>query len=172
MRYAAFLRGINVGGHKQIKMEDLQKAFESLGFKSVKTYINSGNVIFDSESNFKDMIKKIENKINKRFGFNISVFLISINEIKQIIKSNPLKKIKKDEAMYVTFLPTNLKISTLPIKSSNNDVEVFSIKEGVAFSISRKVNGRYGFPNGFIEKKLKCPATTRNWNTINKIVNY
>ena len=117
MRYAAFLRGINVGGHAQVKMEDLRKIFESLGFKNVKTYINSGNVLFDAEGNSKNLIKKIENKISKFFGYKISIFLISIKEIERVIKSNPFKKIKKDEIAYVTFLPSDLKTPKLPIAS-------------------------------------------------------
>ncbi len=172
MRYAAFLRGINVGGHKQIKMESLREIFESLGFENVKTYINSGNVIFDAEDDSKDMVKKIENKISKVIGYEVAVFLKTIKEIQDIVKTNHFKKIKKDETAYVTFLPLELKAPKVPIASNNGDVEVLSLKNNVAFSISRKINGRYGFPNGLIEKKLKCLATTRNWNTINKIISY
>ena len=172
MRYAAFLRGINVGGHKQVKMEDLRKAFESLKFKNVKTYINSGNVLFDSEEKSDLIRKEIKDKLNKLLGYEIEVFIQNIKQLKNIIKLNPFKKAKKDEMKYATFLPSGLRISKLPISSQDNDVEVFFIKNDIAFSLSRKVKGKYGFPNGFIEKKFKVSATTRNWNTINKIINF
>ena len=105
-------------------------------------------------------------------GYEITVFLRGIKEIEKIIKKNPFNKIKKDEIIYATFLPSEFKAPKLPIKSPNNDIEVLEIKKGIAFSVSRKVKGRYGFPNGFIEKKLNIMATTRNWNTINKIIKY
>ena len=83
MRYIALLRGINVGGQKRIKMIDLKIAFESLNFKNVKTYIQSGNVIFDSDST--DTIKltnQIEKKISETFGFLVKTIIRTDEELR------------------------------------------------------------------------------------------
>ena len=76
-RYVALLRGINVGGKNKIPMAELKKGFEELGFEEVKTYLNSGNVIFSSDKEDVEKLKKqIETMINEQFGFEIPVFVI------------------------------------------------------------------------------------------------
>ncbi len=167
MKYIAFLRGINVGGKNIIKMEDLRKEYESLGFNNVKTYIQSGNVIFETkETNVQKLKKKIEESSKKCFGTEIITFLKTIEELKELIKLNPFKK---EERRYVTFIEQPIK-KQVPCFSSKKDVEIIAIKETTLFSYAHEVNGQAGFPNSFIEKEFKTQATTRNWNTIEKIV--
>ncbi|HLC50590.1 MAG TPA: DUF1697 domain-containing protein [Candidatus Nanoarchaeia archaeon] len=169
MKYIAFLRGINVSGQKLIKMEVLREIF-SAKFKNVKTYIQSGNVVFESNENADSVKEKSQNIIKKKLGHDVGVFIRTISQIEEIIRKNPFKKKKlsEDETAYVTLLPKNTKIKT-PMKSKNGDVEVFASADDAAFCISRKINGKGSFPNGFIEKELKIRATTRNWNTIENI---
>ena len=161
--YVAFLRGINVGGYKLIKMQELSKAFSSLGFKNVKTFIQSGNVIFDSE---KVDVNKIEEKLRKAFGYEIKVMLITIDELKGIIEYNPFKKIKGDAKLYVTFLSEAPK--NVPLESLKSEVEYFLIRNREVFAVLRK-GVKTRFSNNFIEKKLGVSATTRNWNVVRKI---
>ena len=171
--YLALLRGINVGGHKPVNMEELKKLFESLKFENVKTLINSGNVAFDSdEIKTETLSKKIKEKISTNLGYKVETFVLGIKTIEEILRLNPFRKIKKGDTAYVTFLPSGLTAPKLPLKSQNGDFEVLLIKNSAAFSVSRRVNGKSGYPNIFLEKTLKVPATTRNWNTINKIVRY
>jgi len=172
--YIAFLRGINVSGHKIIKMSDLAKMFTVLKFKNVKTYIASGNVLF--ESNEKDVSKleaKIEKEILKTFGFDVVVFVRTREELEKIVKLNPFAKIKIDKPkFYVLFMKENFTKLKLPFFSEKYAVEVIAMLENNFFCVARPdVIGSGGGANLFIEKEHRIPATTRNWNTIIKIMN-
>ena len=178
-RYVAFLRGINVGGARLIKMADLRDACTSLGFKNVKTYIQSGNVVFDSPETDPDLsglAKKIENKIRKSFGHEVPVALQTLDDLKAILKRNPFKRIQPsaEVMMFVTFLVAEPGGKPeLPLRSLTENLDVFQIKDRVAFILSRrKKNGWFGFPNNFVEQKLGVLATTRNWSTVRKIVDF
>lgn len=175
IRHVAFLRGINVSGQKLIRMEDLIQIFASMKFKNIKTYIQSGNVIFDStEKNTDVLTKKIEFGLNKSLGYKVTVLLRTMPELEEMVMSNPFKKIKTDENVkpYVTFLSEAPKIKhEPPFQSKQKDVEVFEIKNRDVFCLGLPLsNGRFGFPNAFIEKEFGVLATTRNRTTINKII--
>jgi uncharacterized protein (DUF1697 family) len=173
IKYVAFLRGVNVGGHKLIKMEELRRACASLGFKNVKTYIQSGNVIFEtSETSSHLLTARIEKELHRLLGYEVTVFLRTTLEVEEIVKHDPFKGLKfADVKMYVTFLSEELNARPkLPLLSSTKDVEVFQIRNREAFSLSRKKNGRFGFPNNLIEKELGVLATTRTWTTVGKII--
>lgn len=175
IRYVAFLRGINVSGQKIIRMEKLIQIFASLKLKNIKTYIQSGNVIFDStEKNTDVLTKKIEFGLNKSLGYKVTVLLRTMPELEKMVMSNPFKKIKTDENVkpYVTFLSEAPKIKwELPFQSKKKDIEVFEIKNRDVFCLGLPLpDGRFGFPNTFIEKEFNISATTRNWATVNKII--
>jgi uncharacterized protein (DUF1697 family) len=175
IKYVALLRGINVGGRKVIKMDALARVFVSLGFKNVKTYIQSGNVIFDGSATRPDvLVKKIEKKLHKSLGHEITVVLRTIVELEDILRRNPFKKIKPgDEVMmFVTFLAAEPGSQPkLPLQSLTENLEVVAIRDRAAFILCRrKKNGSFAFPNNFLEKQFGVPATTRNWTTVGKIV--
>jgi uncharacterized protein (DUF1697 family) len=93
--YAAFLRGINNLGQKPVKMDELKKAFESLGFKNVRTILASGNVVFDApKAGPRVLAETIEEKVKKRFGHEIVVLIRTIAELKRLADLNPFKGIK------------------------------------------------------------------------------
>jgi len=172
--YVAFLRGINVGGNKMIKMDALARAFQSLGFENVKTFIQSGNVIFDEAETDLDLLTtKIETKIHKTFGFEVTVILQTVAALQGILKRNPFKKVEpeSDVVMFVTFLSANPPAKPkLPLVFPTENVELIAIRDRAAFLLCRrKKNGMFGFPNALVEK-LGISATTRNWTTVNKIV--
>jgi uncharacterized protein (DUF1697 family) len=174
-KYVAFLRGINVGGKKLIRMEDLRRVFESLRFKNVRTFIQSGNVIFESsESNRAALTKKIEKNILKAFSHDVTVVLTTADELQAILKLNPFKKIKAgaDVMLFVAFMAAEPESKTkLPLRSSTENLDVLAITNCAAFILCyRKPNGMFSFPNNFLEKYFGVAATTRNWNTINRIV--
>src|SRR3972149_562241 len=103
--YITFLRGINVGGKNIIKMEELSRIFESFGFKNVTTYIQSGNVSFEtSKANAKTLTSKIEKGLRKALGYEVAVFVRSKGEMRALVKFDPFKHIKaSDKAKtYVT----------------------------------------------------------------------
>ncbi len=173
IRYVAFLRGINVSGQKIIKMEYLKEVFLSFGFKNVSTFIQSGNVIFDSdESDIHTLTNILEDNLLKTLGYKVQVIIRTFQELSDMVKSDPFKAFETVENIkfYVTFLSANPdREFVLPMISPKNDVEIFAINKLDFYCISKIQNGSYGFPNLFIEKEFRIPATTRNWNTICKI---
>jgi uncharacterized protein (DUF1697 family) len=176
-RYVAFLRGINVGGKRLIKMEDLRRVVESLGLKNVRTFIASGNVLFEtSQTNRTALARKIEKKLLTAFGHDVPVALLTVDELKDILRSGPFKKIKPsaDVMMCVTLLATEPKgRPKLPFHSAIENLEVLAIKNHAAFILCRrKKNGSFSFPNNFFEKEFGVVATTRQWNTISRIVDF
>jgi uncharacterized protein (DUF1697 family) len=167
MRYIAFLRAINVGGTGIISMEDLRSLFSKAGAKEVDTYIQSGNVKFEAQD-AKIVIKKVQASLNKRMGKEIAIIVRTIAELALLLKSRP-KEGTDTEKQYVVLLETAVR-SKVPLFSKNKDVEISSIIGKDALCISRQYKGKWGFPNKFVEDTFKIPATTRNWNTLEKIV--
>ena len=174
--YIAFLRGINVGGQKLIKMPELVRIFSAAGCKNVRTYQQAGNVIFESRSTSrKGLTKKIEASLEAGLGYRIPVAVRSVPELEQVIARNPFNKFNrsKDLMLLVVFLAEdpNPKPS-LPFISKSEKVEIFAMADGVAFVVARrKKNGWFGFPNGVVEKAFKVVATTRQWSTVQNVVN-
>ncbi len=174
MKYIALLRGINLGSHKRIKMADLVKAMELLGFKNVKTYLQSGNVIFEDDStNEAKIAENIGIKINQIFGFQVNVIIRTEDELENIVKGNPFAKdanIQPDK-LHVTFLsdmPDSETISDLDIKKDEN--EKFEVAGREVYLYCPNGYARTKLTNDVFEKKLNTTATTRNWKTTNKLL--
>jgi uncharacterized protein (DUF1697 family) len=173
-RYIAFLRAINVGGTKLIKMEELKQMFVSAKLNNVVTYIASGNVLFDSNEADEEKLKtKIEKHLQKSLGYEVDIFIRSIADIEAIMKSDPFKKRKPtdDARMYISFL------SGMPTKEQqkqfaalSNEVDAFFIKNRELYTLSYKSKGESILSDALIKKQLKLKATTRNWNTVQKVV--
>ena len=171
IKYAAFLRGINVGGHHIVKMEDLRRIFASMKFENVKTYIQSGNVIFETpETNTDTLAEKIERELRKSYDFEIKTMPRALAELEEIAAHNPFKD--AGAKIYITFLSAEpdaeLKDS---LASFGNDFEVFRFRNREMYCLIRPNNpAKELFSNNFIEKHLKVAATTRNVTTVNKIL--
>lgn len=168
-KYVAFLRAINVGGHTIIKMTDLKQMFESLGLENVQTYIQSGNVIFESaEANTASLEKQIESRIEQATGYKTKLFVRTIREVQAIANKSPFT-VKEDETAYVGFLkekPDKKHQETLlTFKSEADD---FAVKGREVYCL-RRDREKSVFSNNFIEKILKVPGTTRNMTVIRKI---
>ncbi len=106
--YIVLLRGINVSGQKKIKMDELKTMLEELKFKNIKTYIQSGNVVFRNieNANSKDIEFEIEEKIREKYGFEVKTFIKTLTELHEIIINNPfLKKSGRDINYYVYNFP-------------------------------------------------------------------
>lgn len=172
--FVAFLRGINVGGKNIIKMADLATSFTSLGFDHVKTYIQSGNVVFQAPSTDQLSIKNaIERKIESDFKLNIAVILRTKDEMEQLIASNPFydQKWGEDSKFYICFLEKEPDVHLqLPLKVEKEALVLTQILNKNAVVVSLPIGeGHYGFPNLFVEKEFKLLSTARNWNTVVKI---
>ena len=168
------LRGINVSGQKLIKMEALKRLYEALGFENVITYVQSGNVVFESESQHSTLIEQIlSDKIKDDFGYEVAVFVITVEQLSKIVERNPLVygTGKEVSSLYVTFL------SPYPDMIGKEDIEVKK-QEGEDIIFSNEAVYLY-CPNGYgttkltnklIESKLNVVATTRNWKTVNALL--
>lgn len=165
--YIALLRGINVGG-RTIKMSDLKIVFESLGFQEVKTFIASGNVLFNTnETNTEKLTAMIEETLKETFGFAIAIMLRTPKQMEKIVADAPFKEEQLDVKKYVTFLKTELTDSTISELQSNldNGERIYLHGTEIYFSIPAESI----FSNNWLEKAVKKSCTTRNWNTTRKL---
>jgi uncharacterized protein (DUF1697 family) len=172
MRYVALLRGINLGGKTMIKMDVLKAEFEDLGFKNVTSYINSGNLAFDTaKASEAKLSAKIEKAVEALVGRNVDVMIREQKDIERVIKGNPFDgEYGSHKEMHVLFLkdemPTEKK--ALLLESALKD-ERYKVKgreiychlpHGVANSLLTK---------GFFNKKPRVTYTGRNWRTVEKL---
>ena len=173
-KYIAFLRGINVGGHKLIKMDNLRGIFKSMGLSNIRTYIQSGNAGFETKESDKEHLKiKIEKHLKKKLGYHVPVLLRELSALENMLARDPFKGYTDNEQikLYVCFLekPPD-KIPILPLINQKEGLELIKIIKTDAYLISHPIKGRYGFPNNFIEQELQVISTARNWNTVVKII--
>ena len=182
MKYVALLRGINVSGKNMIKMETLRATFESLGFEDVKSYINSGNLIFNVGSQHvskglafeKELSTKIHDAIQKDFGFDISVIVRTMAEIEKIVAWDPFKgQFESHKDVHVFFLNDHLTDEQAALLiAQGNENELFAISgRHVACLLKIHITDS-AVGKGFIDKKLKVAATGRNWRAVNKLLEY
>jgi len=172
--YIALLRGINVAGQKKIKMDALKAVFEQMDLLNVRTYIQSGNVLFESgEKDEAALAKRIERGIEEAFGFQVPVVLRTEEQLADVVRRNPYELSGRPEtdSLYVTFLRTvpseEAVASCLALR---NEIDEFIIDGLEVFVLIHKSYGESKFSNNFMEKKLKTVATTRNWETVNKLL--
>jgi uncharacterized protein (DUF1697 family) len=172
--YISILRGINVSGHKMIKMEELKTLFLGLDLKNVSTYIQSGNIVFQfAPTKTETLSTLIEKKIEEKYKFDVPVITRKISEFKTVIDKNPfLKKRGIDtDKLHVTFL------NSIPKKENADAIKNFEAGADKFVLYNKEVyvycpNG-YGntkLNNNFFEKKLKVNATTRNLRTVGELI--
>ena len=167
--YISLLRGINVAGQKKILMADLKVLYEDLGFENVKTYIQSGNVVFNfKKTNKEDLENLIFDKIKDHYGFEVPNLILEGEEIENALESNPYKDVEKP---YFTFLSENPQQENIDEMSKHSfENEFYELKGKVIYSHYPNGAGRSKMTLNFFEKKLKVAATTRNWRTLNKLL--
>jgi uncharacterized protein (DUF1697 family) len=155
-------------------MDALRKSYENLGFHNVRTYVQSGNVIFTGKNKKpEELAQTITRQIEKDFGFDVPVIVLSIDKLKQIIESNPfVKDNNKDKTfLHVTFLsskPDKFDFNAIEEKKLND--EEISIADNAVYLYCPSGYGKSKLSNSFLETKLKVGATTRNWKTTNELL--
>ena len=169
--YIIFLRGINVGGHKKIKMQDLQQLFQSLGCSQVVTYIQSGNVVCKSKECDRQRLRLvIEGAISDRYGFEVKVFVKTHLELSNQLEQCPYQK-EDLQKIYFTFLsamPTDLQKNLL--LNLQYPPERYQLVDDVLVVYCENGYGKTKLTNTLFESKLKLTATTRNWNTLQALL--
>jgi uncharacterized protein (DUF1697 family) len=169
----SMLRGVNVGGHRKIKMDALRDLYVSLGLRNPQTYVQSGNVVFRTEAEgLVGLARRIEDAVEQRFGFRPGVILRTASDQRDAIARNPFARRHgvNPSKLLVIFL------ASPPSRETRN--EILSIKVNQE---EVRIDGRelyLYFPDGMgrskvwpaIEKALKKSGTGRNWNTVNKLL--
>ncbi|WP_284642861.1 DUF1697 domain-containing protein [Paenibacillus silviterrae] len=170
MIYIALLRGINVGGHKKIKMSELKEALEQAGLVRVQTYIQSGNVLFESEETEEVLQARMEQTIREAFGFEVSIMVRTLEEWRGILAQCPFDTEnelagKRVHAALLTAAPAASAVEALP--AWTHPIEKFHINgREIYFQFGEQMQDSK-LPNHLM--KLKQPMTLRNWNTMSKL---
>src|SRR6266700_1107293 len=167
------MRGINVGGQKIIRMENLRASFEALGFRRVRSYVQSGNVIFEAAKTLDNLSVIIGKKILGDYGFSVPVILRTADEVKKIVSGNPFLNEKGIDSskLHVTFLSAVTSEAALAkLDTLNENPDQFRIKGREVYLYCPNGYGRIKLSNAAFEKLLSVEATTRNWKTVNKLV--
>jgi uncharacterized protein (DUF1697 family) len=169
-KYVAFIRGINVGGIV-LTMADLKKILEYIGFSEVKTYIQSGNAIFESdEGNKRRMEAEISQEIKNKIDHDVVVIVKTIDELKRLVASHPLEDSGDQDKLYVTILSHDPAAPDIEIlMETMNEIDRHVVENRAVYSYYGEGYGTSKRSNNFIEKILKVSATTRNWNTMKAI---
>jgi uncharacterized protein (DUF1697 family) len=170
--YIALFRGINVGGSGILPMKDLVEILEAIDLEDVKTYIQSGNVVFrSSEDNAERIAAQISAAIRKRLGFEPQVLLLEPAELRRIIDANPFPEaIVEPKTLHLSFLasePDNPDLESM--EKLKKDSERFVLKDRMFYLHAPEGIGRSKLAAN-IEKLLGIAATSRNWRTVTKIM--
>ena len=173
--YAAFLRGINVGGHKIIPMTELTAVFVSLRFKNVRTVLASGNVLFEVPGgSAPDLTRKIAGKLKESFGFDIGVIIRTMAELQRLSASQPFKGIPvtPQTRLYVTFLSEAPRDNfQVPYKSAGGNFRILRASRREVYSVVTLVpDSRSVDMMLVLEKQFGRKITTRNWKTILRVL--
>ena len=173
MKYVAFLRGINVGGHKLVSMTKLREVFDSLGFEKVETLLVSGNVVFEAPAKSTEVhAARIEKKLKSAFGHEIGVIIRPMTDLQRLVKSDPFKSIKvtPQTRLYVTFLRKKPKAALKIPDETEAGFRILHVSETEVCSVVTLSSNRQTTDlMRFLEKELTRNVTTRNWNTLEAI---
>ncbi|AZN39800.1 DUF1697 domain-containing protein [Paenibacillus albus] len=175
--HIALLRGINVGGKNKIKMAELREALEASGFARVQTYIQSGNILFESDQKEPELCRQIEQVIESSFGLSIRVIIRSAAELAHIAENCPFtdKQVAQAEAscegecLYVSMMleaPKPDKLSKLEAFDAGADQWTLVGRDLYLLFAESVRNSKLAVQ----ADKLSPPTTVRNWNTVNKLV--
>lgn len=172
--FISLLKGVNLAGHRKVKMEDLRALYESLGFENVQTYINSGNVIFRTSSrNAGKLRSRIEDAIEHACGFRTQVMLRTPAEVREVIARSPFAARKGIDGskLAVHFLADELSTSArqqlLAMDFGPEELHVEAWELHVYYT-----NGmaRPRLSMAQVERMMKTVSTARNWNTVRKLL--
>jgi uncharacterized protein (DUF1697 family) len=169
--HIALFRGINVGGKNSLPMKELASMFESLGASKVRTYIQSGNVVFQSASkDISSLSKRIGIEVRERYGFEPHVLVISLSEVETAITNNPFPEAQSEPSSlhlgFLAFTPKNPDLKKL--ESLKKDSERFCLIGSIFYLYAPEGVGRSKLA-ARSEKLLGAPMTDRNWNTVCKL---
>jgi uncharacterized protein (DUF1697 family) len=169
--YIALLRGINVSGKNIIKMEALRLILETSNFKNIKTYIQSGNIIFETKRTSLNKLEEVITSLIKiNFDFEVPVFVIKVADLQDVINKSPFQD-SFTEKLHITFLHGVPNKNNIQKISGDFGDDLFKIIDNVVYIYCPNGYGNTKLHNTYLEKKLALKATTRNWKTCNTLLN-
>lgn len=175
-RYIALLRGINVGGKNKISMQKLKECFEELSFHEVKTYLNSGNVIFStSKTNIANMTSSIKAMIQKTFNLDIPVLVISQESLQKVLQKEPSWWDSKGKEIYDNLIfiipPATFKDIYDNLGKPNDEYEkIENVENFIFWSFDRKNYQKTNWWSKTASSTVSTQLTIRTSNTVKKII--
>lgn len=174
-RYVAFVRAINVAGHASVRMTDLREAFAAAGCRNVRTYIQSGNAVFDADpQRTATVFRRARSALAELVGGKAAVMFFTFRQLDDLVNAGVFGRRREgpELKLYLAFFAEPPKRRPeLPLKSAKEALEVLAVTDEAAFIVSgRKPSGMFGFPNNFVEKELEVTATSRKMSTLQKLL--
>ena len=168
--FIVLLRAVNVAGKNSIKMAELKSHLENANFHNVKTYIQSGNIILQSDLPASDITLKVQQIIREQFGLSVHVFVLNTDSLQHILHNNPFQNGEEGNRIFITLLDKKPDSSDLD-KLARIDIsdEKYEIKDDVFYFYVPQGMANSKLSNPFIEQKLKVLTTGRNRNTMLKL---
>lgn len=167
MKHVALLRGINLGSINKIKMADLTRLFAGLGHDDVRTYLQSGNVVFSAGADPEKLAEPIEKAILDELGLTVTVLLRTGPDLTKVLRANPYLDRQDDPTkLHVTFLAEAPDPDSSAVPVPGGESAEFTLTGREVYLHCPDGYGRTKLNNAFFEKKLGVAATTRNWRTV------
>ncbi len=172
MEYVAFLRGINIGKIRRVKMAELKGYFEELGYTNVATYINTGNVIFSAESIISEADEEriIEKKLEDSLSFEIPVMVRSKDSLRKIFEGFPFLDMGNEKNYLIAFTKESLSASNIISKSGIDNGDRYLLNEGVVYLYCHNGYLNTKFGNNYFEKKHGLKSTMRSYKVVQTIL--
>jgi uncharacterized protein (DUF1697 family) len=172
--YAAFFRNLNLGRPKSPSRLQFEAAFADAGATFAKSFLTNGSMVFSAESAAiaNSQLARACKTLRAQCGLEEPAYVRSLRHLSRLVSSAPFAALDLDGiyACCVSFLPQDCRTITLPLASKRRDAEIFHCNGGEAFSLVRKIGASPGSPNLLLEQRLKVAVTTRNWNTVVRMV--
>jgi uncharacterized protein (DUF1697 family) len=168
VRYAALLRGVNLGGHNRVPMAELRRAVEALGYDDVATYVQSGNVVFSTASKPEAaMARTLERAIERSCRLDVTVLVRSASQLARLQQDNPfLARRREPTTLHVTFLAARPSAAARRDLPDGEGPDQLVVHGREVYLWCPKGYGRTKLTNAWFERRLGVPATTRNWRTV------
>jgi uncharacterized protein (DUF1697 family) len=168
--FVALLRGINVGRHRRVSMADVQEAFAAAGSENVTTYLQSGNVVFESALSKTKLAARLEKELERRLGHDIAVLVRTRADLVRIVEKNPFPREKDGKKLHVAFL------QSAPKRTAAHTLDPERVAPDAFRLAGREVYlhypggyGRSKLTNDHLEKQLGVRSTMRNWTTVSAL---
>lgn len=170
-KHIIFLRGINVSGKNSIKMQDLRSLLTDAGFEEVMSYIQSGNIILSSPLPTKEVKSAIHQLIQEKLGLDLEVFVVTGEELHQVLLNNPFQAGHEPNRLFITFLSDQPSIDLInKLQEKDHGQEEFQLINNMLYFYLPQGMAKSKMNNNYFEKALKVKATGRNLNTVQKLI--